>query len=159
MADPITIIALVSMAVAGGASAVQQRKAGKAQQIVLNEQAKQEEIAARDAELERRERANQVLAAQIAGLGGAGISGEGSPTQIAVVEGQRRGLEDLGAATVLERRQRSLREQGKSARRLGNLRAATTILQTVGQAASIAAPTPGAAPTQKPPAAGLTGRG
>ena len=143
MAEPFTMFALISMAVAGGASAVQQRKAGKAQQIQLNEQAKQEEIAARDAELERRERANQVLAAQIAGLGGANIGAEGSPTQIAVIEGQTRGIEELGAATTLERRQRSLREQGKSARRLGNLRTATTILQTGAQAASIAAPTPG----------------
>ena len=76
----ITAIAVTGATV----SAYGQVQAGKAQKEQLKEQAKQEEFAAQSQELSRRQELNRALAANVAALSTAGISGEGTPASLAL---------------------------------------------------------------------------
>lgn len=111
--------------------------AGKAQEIELEQQAEQEETAAESRELARRQQLNKVLAANVVGLAASGISGEGTPSSIAL-EGAKQasiseGLEGLSSRL----KQAQLRRQGATAKQVGTLQAASTLLNTSTKAAQL----------------------
>ena len=71
---------IVAVTVAGGlASAQNQRNAGAQQKIEFEKAAEQEKLSAEAQELERRQKLNKALSANIVGLATSGISGEGTP--------------------------------------------------------------------------------
>jgi hypothetical protein len=127
--DPITI-ALMLTAIAGAGSAYQSKQAGKAQSAAFKAQAKDEETAARERELARKQKINKVLAGQIAGLGVSGISAEGSPQFIAQESIKAADLGSLADEATRSGRERNLLNQASASRSLGNLQAATTLLST-----------------------------
>ena len=116
--------------VAGGVSAYGQVQAGKAQEQQLKEQAKQEELAAQSQELARRQELNRALAANVAALSTAGISGEGTPASLALESARQAGLSEMTIDLSEKLRQASLKRQAGAARQAGQLAAASTLLKT-----------------------------
>ena len=135
--DPFTILAIVT-AVSGGVSAYGQVQAGKAQKVALKEQAKQEELAAQSQELARRQELNRALAANVAALSTAGISGEGTPASLSLESARQAGLSEMTIDLSEKLRRASLQRQAQAAKQQGQLGAASTLLQTGVQIASLA---------------------
>ena len=125
MALPIfAILAATSAAV----SAYGQVQAGKAQKVALKEQAKQEELAAESQELARRQELNRALAANVAALSTAGISGEGTPASLALESAKQAGLSKMTIDLSEKLRRASLERQAKAAKQTAYIGAASTLL-------------------------------
>ena len=123
--------------VAGGVSAYGQVQAGKAQAQQLKEQAKQEELAAQSQELARRQELNRALAANVAALSTAGISGEGTPASLALESAKQAGLSEMTIDLSERLRRSSLERQAKTARQTAGIAAASTLLQSGVQASQL----------------------
>ena len=135
MALPIfAILAATSAAV----SAYGQVQAGKAQKVALKEQAKQEELAAESQELARRQELNRALAANVAALSTAGISGEGTPASLALESAKQAGLSEMTIDLSEKLRRASLERQAKVATQQAGFAAASTLLKSGVQAAQLA---------------------
>lgn len=130
------VITSVVVTVAATAySAYQSREAGKQQQYNIERQAEQERLSAEDQEIQRRDRLNKVLSANIASAAAAGTLGEGSQQSIAIGAAKRVASSE-GAESLSERmRQDLLRREGKAAKTAGNVQAASTLLSGASQAA------------------------
>lgn len=125
------LYASYAVAAAGAvAGAVQAKKQGKFQERTLKRQAENEEVEARERELQRKTKINKILAAQIAGLGASGISAEGSPQLIATESLREESLAGLADVATRSGRERNLSAQGSAARKLGNINAITGLLST-----------------------------
>jgi len=135
--DPFTILAIMT-AVSGGVSAYGQVQAGKAQKVALKEQAKQEELAAESQELARRQELNRALAANVAALSTAGISGEGTPASLALESARQAGLSEMTIDLSEKLRRASLERQAKVATQQAGLAAASTLLSTGVKSAQLA---------------------
>jgi hypothetical protein len=127
--DPFTILAIVTAASAG-VQMYGQTQAGKAQEQALKEQAKQEELAAESQELARRQELNRALAANVAALSTAGISGEGTPASLALESARQAGLSEMTIDLSERLRRASLQRQAGAAKQAGQLAAASTLLKT-----------------------------
>jgi hypothetical protein len=131
-------IAIAGVVGGGVLSAAASRRAGQEQSIELKQAALQEEDAAKDRELNRRRALVRALSTQIASFGASGVDpGTGSPAAIA-----RRDAFLADEETAIDRAQTArqsttLRRQARSARRIGTLRATSTLLSTGAQAASL----------------------
>jgi len=115
-------------ATAAGVSAYSQVQAGKAQKEALKEQAKQEELAAESQELARRQELNRALAANVAALSTAGISGEGTPASLALESAKQAGLSEMTIDLSEKLRRASLERQAKAATQIAGIGAASTLL-------------------------------
>ena len=132
IAATATELLIATAAVGTTVSAVGTIQAGKAQESAMKAQAEQERIAAEGRELERQEKLNAALAANIVGLGVSGIKTEGTPSSIALESAKNIGLSE-GMMQLSDRlAQAQLRRQGANARSGANLAAAGTLLQGVG---------------------------
>ncbi len=128
--------ALIGVSVAGTAiSAYGQIEAGKAQEAALKAQAEQERLAAESRELERQQKLNAALAANVVGLGVSGIKAEGTPSSIALESAENISLSEgmMGLSDRLQQAQ--LRRQGKAARQASQYAAAGTLLSGAGDIA------------------------
>ena len=137
----------VAATIAGtGLSVYGQVESGKAQQEALEEQAKQEKIAAEARELQRRQELNKVLASNIVGASTSGMTGEGTPASIALESAKAIGTSEgmIGLSDRL--RQAQLRRQGAMARGTAGIQAASTLLKGVGTVAGAYSPAPAATP-------------
>jgi hypothetical protein len=134
--DPFTILATLAV-ISGATSAYGQVQAGKAQEASFKEQARQEEVAAQSQELARRQELNRALAANVAALSTAGISGEGTPASLALESAKQAGLSEMTIDLSERLRRASLERQAQAARQQGQLGAASTLLQTGVQLASL----------------------
>ena len=130
----ITAIALTGTAV----SAYGQVQAGKAQEQAMKEQAKQEEFAAQSQELQRRQELNRALAANVAALSTAGISGEGTPASLALASAEQVGLSEATIDLSERLRRASLERQGRAAKQTAYIGAASTLLSGGAKAAQLA---------------------
>lgn len=131
MAQALPYIYLAATVAGTAVSVKASQDAGKATQIAHKEQAKQEEMAARDREIERRRRLVQALASQNAEAGAAGLDPTVGSRRAITLEDQRRaGLDTLTDRAMTSRRALNLRAAGKNARRQANLESAATILNT-----------------------------
>lgn len=129
------ITSVVVTVVSTAYSAYQSREAGKQQQYNIERQAEQERLSAEDQEIQRRDRLNKVLSANIASAAAAGTLGEGSQQSIAIGAAKRVASSE-GAESLSERmRQDLLRREGKAAKTAGNVQAASTLLSGASQAA------------------------
>ena len=115
-------------ATAAGVSAYGQVQAGKAQKVALKEQAKQEELAAESQELARRQELNRALAANVAALSTAGISGEGTPASLALESAKQAGLSEMTIDLSERLRRASLQRQAKAATQQAGLAAVSTLI-------------------------------
>ena len=131
--NPFVILALLS----GAVGAYGQVQAGKAQKTQLREQAKQEELAAESQELARRQELNRALAANVAALSTAGITGEGTPASLALESAKQAGLSEMTIDLSERLRRASLERQARSATQIAGLTAASTLLQSGVQAAQL----------------------
>ena len=120
-----------------GVSAYGQIQAGKAQKVALKEQARQEELAAESQELARRQELNRALAANVAALSTAGISGEGTPASLALESARQAGLSEMTIDLSEKLRRASLERQAKAATQTAGLAAASTLLSGGLQAAQL----------------------
>ena len=134
--DPFTILAIVTAA-STGVSMYGQVQAGKAQEASFKEQARQEELAAQSQELARRQELNRALAANVAALSTAGISGEGTPASLALESAKQAGLSEMTIDLSERLRQASLKRQAQAARQAGQIGAASTLLKTGVQLAQL----------------------
>ena len=105
-----------------------QVQSGKAQESALKAQAEQERLAAESRELERQQKLNKALAANVVGMGVSGIKAEGTPASIALESSKQIGLSEgmIGLSERLEQAQ--LRRQGAAARKASQYAAAGTLL-------------------------------
>lgn len=125
MALPIfAILAATSAAV----SAYGQVQAGKAQEQALKEQAKQEELAAQSQELARRQELNRALAANVAALSTAGISGEGTPASLALESARQAGLSEMTIDLSERLRRSALERRARQETQIAGIQAASTLL-------------------------------
>lgn len=147
------ITAIAVTATAGAVSARTSYVAGKTQQIELERQAEEERIAAQGRELQRREELNRALAANAVGQAMSGISGEGTPASLALASAKKAGLSEATISLSDKLKQAALRRQAKSAKQAGYLQAASTLLQTGAQVASLGSTAPKG---KKAPAKGKT---
>ena len=132
IAATATELLIATAAVGTTVSAVGTIQAGKAQESAMKAQAEQERIAAEGRELERQEKLNAALAANVVGLGVSGIKTEGTPSSIALESAKNVGLSE-GMMKLSDRlAQAQLRRQGANARSGANMAAAGTLLQGVG---------------------------
>ena len=131
----ITAIALTATGAA--TSAYGQVQAGKAQEIQLKEQAKQEEFAAQSQELQRRQELNRALAANAAALSTAGISGEGTPASLALASAESVGLSEATIDLSEKLRRASLERQAQTAKGTAYIGAASTLLSGGAKAAQL----------------------
>ena len=115
-------------ATAAGVQAYGQVQAGKAQKEALKEQAKQEELAAQSQELARRQELNRALAANVAALSTAGISGEGTPASLALESAKQAGLSEMTIDLSERLRRASLQRQAKQATQAAGLSAVSTLI-------------------------------
>jgi hypothetical protein len=116
------------IAAGAGVQAYGQIQAGKAQESALKQQAEQERLAAESRELERQQKLNKALAANVVGMGVSGIKAEGTPASIALESAKNISLSEgmLGLSDRLQQAQ--LRRQGAAARSASNFAAAGTLL-------------------------------
>ena len=105
-----------------------QIQSGKAQESAMKQQAEQERLAAESRELERQQKLNKALAANVVGMGVSGIKAEGTPASIALESAKQVGLSEgmIGLSERLEQAQ--LRRQGAAARKASQFEAAGTLL-------------------------------
>ena len=131
------VVATVAVAVSTGVQVYGQVQAGKAQQDALEEQARQEKIAAEGRELERQQKLSKALAANTVGLAAGNIGMEGTPASIALESAKNIGMSE-GMMKMSDRlAQAQLKRQGKAARATANLQASSTLLSGIGQAAAL----------------------
>ena len=132
------VITAIALTAAGTAtSAYGQVQAGKAQEIQLKEQAKQEEFAAQSQELQRRQELNRALAANVAALSTAGISGEGTPASLALASAESVGLSEATIDLSEKLRRASLERQAQTAKGTAYIGAASTLLSGGAKAAQL----------------------
>ena len=118
-----------TMALGTATSVYGQVEAGKAQEAALKQQAEQERLAAESRELERQQKLNASLAANVVGLGVSGIKAEGTPASIALQSAENVSLSE-GALKLSDRLQQAqLRRQGAAARSAANIAATGTLLK------------------------------
>jgi hypothetical protein len=135
MAIPFLFPILAAATAAVGARA--QYVAGKTQEIELKRQAEEERISAQSRELQRREELNRALAANVVGQAMSGIAGEGTPASIALASAERASLSEATIGLSEKLKQAQLRRQATSARQVGKMQAASTLLQTGTQIAGM----------------------
>tara|TARA_R110000796_G_scaffold247941_2_gene374087 strand:- start:1409 stop:1816 length:408 start_codon:yes stop_codon:yes gene_type:complete len=116
------------IAVGTGVSVYGQIEAGKTQEEAFKAKAEGERVAAESRELERQQKLNAALAANVVGLGVSGIKAEGTPASIALESAQQSSLSE-GMLKLSDRLQQSqLLRQGANARSAANIGAASTLL-------------------------------
>ena len=104
-------------------------EAGKAAEEAAERRAEEERIAAQAEELKRREELNRVLASNILSQATSGIAAEGTPASLALEQAKTIG-ESEGVLALSQRlRERNLLMEGRTARSMANMQAASTLLQ------------------------------
>jgi len=114
-----------------------QYRSAEAQEIELERQAEEEKLAAQSRELQRRQRLNKALAANVVGQATSGITGEGTPSSIAMESAKQVSISE-GVESLTDRlRQAQLKRQAKNASTAGKLAAGSTLLKGASQTAQL----------------------
>jgi alkylated DNA nucleotide flippase Atl1 len=121
--------AIAATAAGTALSVYGQVESGKAQEEALEEQVRQEKIAAEGRELERRRQLNKALASDIVGLSISQLKGEGTPASLGLTGSKTIGTSEgmIGLSERLAEAQ-TLR-RAKMARGTANIGAASTLLK------------------------------
>lgn len=117
--------------------AYMQKQQADAQAAEIERQAEQERVAAEGEELQRRQRLNKAMAANVVSQSMSGIAGEGTPESIAMESAKQISLSE-GMENLSDRLRRSqLQRMAKNTKRAGTLAAGSTLLKGGIQAASM----------------------
>lgn len=117
------------LALGTGAQVISSRNAAKAQEIQYKEQAKDEQVGARDREIERKRRLVSALSAQAAEAGAAGVDPTvGTRRALALDDVKEAGYDSQIDQARTNRRSLLLKSAAKDARRQGDLQGAGAIL-------------------------------
>jgi hypothetical protein len=122
-------ITLATTAV-GVMSAMEQAKAGSEARAEAKSAAQREAISGREEEIQRRRELQRVLAARNAAAGAGGVTTDGSIGTLTRTDIRDNRNDLLTAGYNSSSRQRALRSQGTQAKRVGNMRAAGSLLDT-----------------------------
>lgn len=134
MSDPVSWGMIAATVIGGAASAQSSRNAGKAQEIAYKQEAKQEEMAAADREIERRRNLVRALSSQNVEAGALGLDPtSGSRRAIALDSAEAANRDSLTDRAMTSRGAVNLRSRGRFARQGGNLQAAGTLFDTAGR--------------------------
>lgn len=138
MSDPVSpwIIwaSAAATAASGAVAAKSSSNAGKAQEIAYKQEAKQEEMAAADREIERRRNLVRALSSQNVEAGALGLDPtSGSRRAIALDSAEAANRDSLTDRAMTSRGAVNLRSRGRFARRGGNIQAAGTLFDTAGR--------------------------
>lgn len=136
-----------------------QVKAGKAQQIQLEEQARQEKIAAETRELQRQQELSKALAASNARLAAGGAAIEGTPASIALESAKQIGISEGSFKMSDMLKEAQLKRQGKAAASAGKTAALGSLLGGAVQLASAGAFSPAATSARMKTGAKLSFKG
>ena len=110
-------------------AAHQAKRSSDVQAAEIEKQADQERISAEGRELERRQRLNKVLAANIVGQSTSGMSGEGTPASIALESAKQASLSE-GMESLSDRlKQSQMKRQAANVKSAGKTQAASLLLQ------------------------------
>lgn len=121
-------------AVSTAVSVYGQLEAAKDQEAALKTQAEQERVAAESRELERQQKLNRALAANVVGMGMSGIKAEGTPASIALESSKNVSLSE-GMLKLSDRlAQAQLKRQAATTASAGKIGAASTLLKGATQA-------------------------
>lgn len=124
------------LAVGTGAQVRSTQNAAKAQAIQYKEQAKDEQVGARDREIERKRRLISSLSAQAAEAGAAGVDPTiGTRRAIAMDDVREAGFDSQVDSARTNRRSLLLKSAAKDARRQGNLQSAGLVINAGAQVA------------------------
>ena len=134
----LLVAATIATAVGTAVNVYGQVQAGKTQQDALEEQARQEKIAAEGRELERQQKLSKALAANVVGLAAGNIGMEGTPASIALESAENIGMSEGMMKMSGRLAQAQLKRQGKSARATANLQATSSLLSGGVETAKIA---------------------
>lgn len=137
MSDPVTwgYIALAASAASSTVSAVNSRNQGKAQEIAYKQEAKQEETAAADREIERRRNLVRALSSQNVEAGALGLDPtSGSRRAIALDSAEAASRDSLTDRAMTSRQAVNLRSRGRFARQAGYMQAGATMLDAAASA-------------------------
>lgn len=129
------ITAVVVVGAVSSASA--QKASAKAQANELEIQADQERVSAEGRELERRERLNKALSANIVGQSMSGISGEGTPESIALSNARTASLSESQLTLSDKLRQAQLKRQAANTKATGQAQSTSTLLKGASSVASL----------------------
>jgi len=114
----------------GVASAMEQAKAGSEARAEAKAAAGREAIAGREEEIARRRELQRVLAMRNAGAGAGGVATDGSIGALTRTDIRDNRNDLLISGYNSAARQRALRSQGTQAKRVGNIRAAGSLLDS-----------------------------
>ena len=109
-------------------------ESGKAQQYEYQHQAEQEKMAAKDREIERRNRLLKALAQRNVASAAGGSSLEGTPLALVKRDFREFSLESLSAKASTAAKVSGLRAAGVTAKRLGTINAVASLFDTAKQA-------------------------
>ncbi len=130
MAAPLMLLLYAGTAIY---SAEQQKNAAKSQQFELERQADQEKLSAEAQEVERRQRLNKVLSANVVSQAMSGTTGEGTPQSLAL-ESAKQSSASEGLNALSDRlRQAHLKRMGANVRQAGSTQATSTLLKGASQ--------------------------
>ena len=116
-------------AITTGVQVYGQLEAAKDQEAALKTQAEEERVAAESRELERQQKLNKALAANVVGMGMSGIKAEGTPASIALQSAKNVGLSE-GMLKLSDRlAQAQLKRQASTVASAGKIGAAGTLLK------------------------------
>lgn len=128
---------ITAVVVTGAIAAKGQLDAAEAQEFELERQKDQEKISAEGKELQRRKKLNKVLAANVVGQSTSGISGEGTPSSIALESAKQASISEGIEGLSSRLKQAQLSRQAKQAFKTGQTQASSTLLQTGTRAAKL----------------------
>ena len=132
---PFPLLLLLGASLAS--TTVLQINEGEQQKIDLDKQAEEEKLSAESRELGRRQKLNDVLAANIVGVSTSGMSGEGTPESIALANARQASASEGLESLTTRLKQDQLKRQGKDAVRSGRLAATSTLLKGAVQGAQL----------------------
>lgn len=133
MALPLLLLLAASTAV----TVSQQRAQAGIQSAELERQADQEKISAEGLELQRRQRLNKILAANVVSQAVSGTTGEGTPAAISLSSAKQASISE-GIESLSDRLRRSqLTRQASNIRGAGKIQAVSTLLKGGFQAARL----------------------
>lgn len=137
MGDPVTTTLFIFAAASSATAAYGSYQAGKAQQYEYQRQADQEKLAARDREIERRNRLLKSLSQRTVAAASGGAALEGTPTALINRDVREYGLESLSADAMSASTQAGLKAAGKNAKRVGTINAVGNIIDFASAASQI----------------------
>jgi len=121
--------AAAASAAVGGYSAYQQ---GIVQKGEYEAQARQEQMAARDREIQRRQQLLKVLASRSVAVGAGGGTFEGTPTALVQGDFRNYSLDQASASANTAATVTRLRTAGRNAKTIGKLNAAASLIDAGG---------------------------